>query len=117
MYCAGGSAILCQIVTFQNIENLNQRNSARRGRRSADNFIPAVRTPHSFAFFHFIMGEIVNADQPATFLNECGYLARYSALIESCRIFGDPFQSQGQFRLPKNLSGFVIVAVTLEDTA
>src|SRR3989454_11982123 len=62
MYCPGRSAIFGQIVAFQNIENLDQRNSAGGRGWRADDFIATIRAAHGFALFHFIMRQIIGGE-------------------------------------------------------
>ena len=62
-------AELGQVVAFQNIENLDKGNTARRGRRGADNFVSAIGAVHRLAFLHLVVRQIVRGDQAAVLLD------------------------------------------------
>src|SRR4030095_4671918 len=58
-----------QIVSFQNIQDFDQRDSTGGWGWSANNLVISVRSGDRLAFLHFVLSKIVSGDQPAPLLD------------------------------------------------
>ena len=108
-------ALLGQIVAFQNVEHLDQSDSARRRRRRADDLVSAIGAANRLALFDLILRQIVGGNQASALLDGRRQLARQRAMVEIVRIVGDALQRLRQLRLLENVAWLVVVAVALED--
>src|ERR1700757_4884693 len=104
-----------QVELLKNVENLNQRNSARRWRWRAIDVITTIGSMNDLAFLHFVLREILPRHDASAFLNGGGDLLGEFAVIEVVGIGGDALERARQLRLSENLASFVELAVALED--
>ena len=111
----GAVAEFRQVEAFQNIEDFDQRDPARRWRRSADNVVAAIGPANRLALFHFVVREVVGSNEASTFRYGGGEFAGHGAVIEVIRIFCNPLQRAGEFRLLQSLAWLIIFAVALKD--
>src|SRR5437868_15497772 len=70
-----------------------------------------------FAFFDFVIGEILGSNDPAALLNSLGDFLGQVTVIKSVGIARNAFQSARQFWLLENLSLLIRVPIALEDSA
>ena len=95
----GAVAEFREVEAFEDIEDFDERDSAGRWRRSADDVVAAIRAANGLALFDFVGGEVGGGDQASAFVDGRGQFARHGAVIELVGIFGDAFQGAGQFGL------------------
>src|SRR6185312_4635227 len=103
-----------EIVAFQDIKSFHHGDSARAGRRSADDFVATVRSPDGLPFFDFILSEVLRRDQPAAALHVISKLLRHGAFVKVIRLCGDPLQRACQLWLAENVTRLVIIAIALK---
>src|SRR5208283_517330 len=104
-----------QVVTFQDVEDLDQGDATRRRRWSADDFVSAVGATNGLALLHLIMRKVLGRNQASTLLNGGCQFMCYRAVVEIVGVFGDAPQGLRQLELLENLTGLVIVAIALEN--
>src|ERR1700676_274334 len=99
---AGGAvAELSEVEAFEDIENFDERDSAGRWRRGADDVVAAIGAPNGLAFLDFVGSEVGGRDEASAFVDGRSQLAGHSAMVEVIGIFGDAFQCTSEFRLLK----------------
>src|SRR5437868_12683793 len=108
-------AQLGEIVTFQDVENLNQSDAPRGWRGSADDVIAAIASTDRFALFDLVGGKIGGGNQASALMDCCGQLAGYFSVIKIIGIPDNLFQGLGQSAFPKNLARFGVAAAALEN--
>ena len=107
-------AHFAEIIAFQNIQDLNEHCSARRWRRRADYFIPAIRPTHRLALFHFIVREILDGNQTAALLHCSGQFFREGTVIKIVWLLGNLLQRSRQVGLAENFARLVVISVALK---
>src|SRR5690242_17226799 len=104
-----------QVITFEYVERLHQRDSARGGRRRAQDLIAAITSVNGPALFDFVVSQVLRRDQTAALLDRRRNLPRHFAMVEVVRIGRDFLQRGSQFRLAENFAGLVVLAIALKD--
>ena len=95
----GAVAEFREVEAFEDIENFDERDSAGRWRRSADDVVAAIGAANGLAFFDFVGSEVGGGDQASAFVDGRGQFAGHGAVVELVGIFGDAFQGVGEFGL------------------
>ena len=117
MDCLGGTVPgLGQVVAFENVENFEKRDPARRRRRRADDVVVAIGSADDLAFLDFVLRQVLEGDEASTLLNGGRQLTSHGPVIELVGIFRDALERAGQFWLAKHLSLFEVIAVALKNS-
>ena len=85
-----------KVEALKNIENFNQRDSAGRWRRSADDVVSPIRAANRLTFFDFVGSEILGSYQASTFVNGRCQFSRHGAVIKLVGIPGETLQRTEQ---------------------
>ncbi len=103
---------LTEIVSFENVQDLNNRRSAGAGRRHPDYVVTAIRATKRRSNLCIVAGQIVHRDDPAAGLNARHQTFRNFTLVESVgSVAGNLLQSPGEFGKLHGFAGFVKRAV------
>ena len=106
-----------ELVAGEDVENLNQHDSAGRGRRRGNDLIAAIAAGERCAVLHFVSREVGGGEQSAALLDGGGKLGRHRTFVEARGIGGDALQGAGELRLREAVAGPQIIAIALEDAA
>src|SRR6185312_13867443 len=93
-----------EVVAFQDVEQLDENDAARRGRRRADDGEAAVCPRDRLAIEHAVVGEILGGDQSPTLLDEIGELPRHGPGVEAVRFLLDALERARQLRLSEDVT-------------
>src|ERR1035438_8970732 len=96
---AGAVAEFREVVAFEDIEDLDERDSTRRWRWSTDDVIAAIGAANGLAFLDFVGGEVFGSNQASAFVKGRGEFGSHGAVVERVGIFGEAFQCAGEFGL------------------
>ena len=76
---------------------------------------PRVGAANGLAFLHFVSGEVFGRNQASTLADIRSQFASYCAVVEIVGIFGDAFESAGEFRLLEDVARLIVVSVAQKD--
>ena len=91
------AAHLPQVVAFEDVQDFQQRDPARRWWRRADHVISAIGALDRLPLFHLVLRQVVGSNQPSALLDSGRKFAGKRAMIEILRIFGDALQRVRKF--------------------
>src|SRR5579859_3573346 len=95
----GTVASAVKVEAFQDVQRLDECNSARGWRRSADDVISLIAAVDRLALLHLVIRKVLQVHQSAVLLEERDQLMRNGAAIEGVRIGRDGGQRACEFGL------------------
>src|SRR5258708_6880950 len=112
----GAVAQFREVEAFKDIEDFDERHSAGRRRRNADDVIATIGAANGLTFFDFVGGEIGGSYQASALVDGRSQFAGHGAVVKVVRLSGNAFQGAREFRLLEYFAGLVVVAVAQENT-
>ena len=106
-----------EIVAFQDVQRAEQDDSARRGRRCADDGVVVECADDRGALDDVVLCEVVKRDERAALLEVIDEFMRHFAVIEVVGIGGDTLQGARELGLLEGFAAAVIGSVALKQEA
>src|SRR6185437_15056645 len=104
-----------EIVAFQDVQGLYHGDATGAWRRRADNLIAAIGSANRLALFHLIVGQVLCRNQAAVALHVRSEFPRHGSFVKIVWLGGNALKSPRQFRLLKEITRLIEVAISLEN--